>query len=84
MTRVLMLMPLLMVAVACSKPHVPEKERKPVPKSDVQHDDLRRAINDPLQRAKGVQATLDAAAKAQRAQMDRDEGVPDAASTPTQ
>ena len=76
MIRVLLLLPLVCVAVACSKPHVPDKERKPVPKSEVQHDDLRRAINDPLQRAKGVQATLDAADKAQRAQIDRDEGVP--------
>ena len=82
MIRVLMLMPLLLFAVACSRPHVPEKERKPVPKSDVQHDDLRRAIDDPLQRAHAVQGTLDAADKAQRAQIDRDEGASEASPSP--
>lgn len=82
MIRVLVLAPLLLFGVACSRPHVPEKERKVNPKSEASHDDLRRAIDAPLQQARSVQGTLDAADKAQRAQMDRDEGAPAATPTP--
>ena len=72
-----------LLATGCSRPHAPEKDRKLKPKSDMAHDDLRRAIYAPLQRARSVQATLDDAAKSQQAQMDRDEGMPAASTTPS-
>ena len=54
----------LALLVACS-PEMPDKERPVEPKSAAKHDDLRRAINDPLDRARGAQASVDASAKAQ-------------------
>ncbi|TZF88485.1 hypothetical protein [Cognatilysobacter lacus] len=67
-------LPVVLVAVvllaACSKPALPDKDKPVEPKALARHDDLERAMREPLQRAKDTQAVVDAAASAQQAQID--------------
>ena len=67
MIRALPAVAALALLAACSKPSMPDKDRPVEPKSAAAHDDLRRAIDAPLQKAKGAQAAVDAAAKSQDA-----------------
>ncbi|TBR14724.1 MAG: hypothetical protein EPO46_00080 [Lysobacter sp.] len=60
----------LCLLAACSEPKLPDKERPVEPQTTARHDDLKRAIDAPLERAKSVQDTLDAADRAQREQID--------------
>jgi PBP1b-binding outer membrane lipoprotein LpoB len=54
---------------ACSDPTAPDKEQPPEPKAAAdaaKHDDLARAVQEPMDRARDVQATLDASAASRR------------------
>lgn len=73
MRRLPLLVACLLLA-ACSRPEAPDKERPVEPQAAVRHDDLKRAIDAPLQRAKGAQAAIDAAAKSQDAAIEAAEG----------
>lgn len=54
-----------LAALAACTPEMPDKDKPVEPKSAVRHDDLRRAIDAPLNRARSAQAAVDASAKAQ-------------------
>lgn len=56
-----------LVLAACSRPEAPDKERPLEPQSTARHDDLRRAIDAPQQRARDAQGAVDAAARNQDA-----------------
>ncbi len=60
---------LLLLCVACSKPKPPEKEQPPEPQA-AQHDELRDAIQRPIDRAEAVEAEVLDAAEQQRAAID--------------
>ena len=64
MARIPLTLACLAVLAACS-PEMPDKEQPVEPKSAVKHDDLRRAIDAPIDRARGAPASIDASAKAQ-------------------
>jgi hypothetical protein len=64
----LLLCCVLLALAACSKPQPPEKERPVEPKAP---GAVVQAINAPLDKAKGVQDTLDKAAEQQDAEIDR-------------
>ena len=64
---------LLVLLAACSKPEVPERDKPVEPQAAARHDDLRRAIDAPLEKARGAQAAVDAAAKAQDAAIEQAE-----------
>lgn len=57
----------LLALVACSRPHPPEKERRPEPQA---RTGLRDTIEAPLDKARGVEAEVQEAAAAQRAAID--------------
>lgn len=61
-----LLLPLLPVLAACSKPEPPSPERPPQPQATA----LRDAIQQPLDKARALQADTEKAAKAQRAAID--------------
>ena len=63
-----------LLLAACSRPQAPDKDRPVEPQAAVRHDDLKRAIDAPLDRAKGAQAAVDAAAKSQDAAIEAAEG----------
>lgn len=65
MTRAFAAVAVLALLAACSKPEMPDKDKPVEPQSAVRHDDLKRAIDDPINKAKGAQASVDAAAKSQ-------------------
>jgi hypothetical protein len=69
MTRALTAVAVLALLAACSKPEMPEKER-PVEPQAARHDDLARAMQAPLAKARASQAAVDAAARAQQAAID--------------
>jgi len=73
MTRVPAVAALLVLLSACSEPEVPERDKPVEPQAAARHDDLRRAIDAPLDRARNAQATVDAAAKAQADAIERAE-----------
>lgn len=54
----------LLALAACSRPQPPEKERPPVPQAT---GALREAIRAPLDKARGVEASVQARAAGQRA-----------------
>lgn len=54
---------------ACNKPAPPPTEQPPVPKADA-HTQLRDAIKQPLDKAKGAEQSVQDAADAQRAAID--------------
>jgi hypothetical protein len=60
----------LLALAACSKPQPPEKEH-PVEPQAQKADAVVQAINAPLDKAKGLQDTLDKAAEQQQAEIDR-------------
>ncbi len=64
---------LLALLAACSKPEVPERDTPVEPQASARHDDLKRAIDAPLRKARGAQDAVDAAAKAQDAAIERAE-----------
>lgn len=57
---------------ACSRPPAPDPEQPPEPRA-VAHRDLQRAIDAPLQKARAVQAGIDAAAEERREAIDQAE-----------
>lgn len=65
MTRALSAVAALALLAACSKPAVPDKDKPVEPQATARHDDLERAIDAPLDKARGAQASVDAAAKSQ-------------------
>lgn len=54
----------LLVLAACSRPTAPDTDKPVEPQSAARADDLRRAIDAPLDRARSAQAALDAASAA--------------------
>jgi hypothetical protein len=70
MHRQLSAVALLALLAACSRPDVPEKDKPVEPQAAARHDDLRRAIQTPLQQAHATQAAAEAASKAQDAAID--------------
>ncbi|HEY4560133.1 MAG TPA: hypothetical protein VIG54_05255 [Lysobacter sp.] len=73
MPRVPAVVALLVLLSACSKPEAPERDKPVEPQASARHDDLQRAIDAPLRKAHGAQATVDAAAKAQDAAIEQAE-----------
>ncbi len=61
-----LLLPLLPVLAACGKPEPPSPERPPQPQATA----VRDAIQQPLDKARALQADTDKAAQAQRAAID--------------
>lgn len=67
MIRALPAVAALVLLAACSRPEMPDKDKPVEPKSAVRHDDLRRAIDAPLQKARNadqaasIKASQDAA-----------------------
>ena len=59
---------LLVALGACGKPHAPDKEQPPEPQA--QRSELRDAVQQPIERAKQVEADVQKAADAQRAAID--------------
>ena len=78
MIRALPAVAVLVLLAACSRPQPPDTDRPVEPKAAARHDDLRRAIDTPLDKAKGVQATVDAAAKSEAAAINAAESSDDA------
>lgn len=78
MVRIALPACLALLLVACSEPRAPDREQPPEPQA-ARRDDLRRAIDRPLDRARQAQAGVDAAATAQRAAIDAAERGADAA-----
>lgn len=79
---------LLLALAACSRPQAPDKEQPPEPKASAgaaaaRHDDLARAVREPLDRARDAQAALDAAADARRAAVEAAEQGADAVAAAT-
>jgi hypothetical protein len=70
MLRPLLCCALLLLA-ACSRPQPPEKERPVEPRAAQSDAALTQAIQAPLDKAKGVQDTLDKAAEQELAEFDR-------------
>jgi outer membrane biogenesis lipoprotein LolB len=69
MHRALIAIVAVALLAACSKPAMPDKD-KPVEPQAARHDDLSRAIDAPLRKARAAQGVVDAAAKAQDAAID--------------
>ncbi|GAB1594783.1 hypothetical protein [Lysobacter claricitrinus] len=65
MTRAFAAVAALALLAACSKPAMPDKDKPVEPQSAASHDDLRRAIDDPINKAKATQSAADASAKSQ-------------------
>ncbi|HZX79515.1 MAG TPA: hypothetical protein VFE72_00995 [Lysobacter sp.] len=62
MIRVTAAAAFLVALTACSAPEAPERDTPVEPQAAARHDDLRRTIDAPLERARGAQAAVDAAA----------------------
>lgn len=69
MARFLTALACLAALAACS-PKMPDTDRPVEPKSQARHDDLKRAIDAPLDRARGAQAAVDAGAQSEREAID--------------
>lgn len=70
MRRALAVVAVFALCTACSKPEMPDKDQPVEPKATARHDDLARAIDAPLDKARATQAAVDAAARAQDAAID--------------
>lgn len=78
MVRIALPACLAVLLAACSEPRAPDREQPPEPQA-ARHDDLKRAIDRPLDRARQAQAAIDAAADAQREAIDAAEGAAESA-----
>lgn len=65
--RPLPLLVACLLLAACSRPEAPDKDRPVEPQAAVRHDEIKRAINAPLQRAQAAQANVDHSAKSREA-----------------
>lgn len=75
---------LVLALAACSDPPTPDKEQPPEPKAAAQareHDDVARAVQRPLDRAREAQAAVDASVARQRDVLDAVDAGADAAET---
>lgn len=74
----LAILAVLLACTACSKPEPPETERPPEPQAqrpdEQQATELRDAIQQPIDRAKAVEAQVQDAAAAQQAAIDAQAG----------
>lgn len=68
MRRILLVALLSPLLTGCPRPASPDTDRPPEPQAG--RSDMRQAIQAPMDRAKAVQATIDAAAGSQRAAID--------------
>ncbi len=66
--RVCLLAILLAAAAGCSRPKPPPTEQQPEPQA--QHTELRDAIEEPIDKAKAVEKTVQDAADQQKAQIE--------------
>lgn len=74
-TRHVLSCTLLLACTACSKPEPPPAEQPPEPQAAApQATELRDAIRAPMDKAKGVEKTLQDAADRQQAQVDAESG----------
>ena len=70
MSRVLSVVGALALLTACSKPTPPDKEQPVEPQAAARHDDLKRAIDKPIDRARAARDASEAASKAQDAALE--------------